>query len=288
MSQILQQLEQQFASEEDTAEKCDLLFKIIRHLYQLDTPAALERARQAYTLAESIHNSEQMMLALHWLSSCYIACSDYSGALSVLERAHMLPDSPGTGEYRAKTEYYLGMVHDRLGNKTVALEMFREALESARAHHNIPSTAAALNAIGNIMAASSRFDKALEAYFEVLRIREELGELNKLSMVCTNIAQVYAGMYSSDQAIVYFSRALEIAGKTGSRVARALPLLGLGDVYKDCRQYEQAFGCLREAQELFTALGDRDGVAQVFNSLGNLHESLSEPDNALDCYRQAL
>ncbi len=292
MSDTVYQLERQFLSAEQTEEQVLLLYETGVNLFQSNPSAALEQVEQAYALAESIDSREQMARAMLWIGRCRIACSDYSGALSALASARELldelPDCPDIDKYRIKARSFLGMVYDRLGQRELALALFRESLEAARASGQAHLTASALNSIGNMMLASSRCDKAIEAYSQALVIWNEKEHPHEVALVVNNIAHVYAKIGDTKQSIAYFLRGIDLAKRTNARVEEAYGWLGLNEAYKDCNQYEQALDCLYEAEKLFTAFGDKDGVAHVLVSIGGIHLSLSKPDDAMIYFRQAL
>ncbi len=89
--------------------------------------------------------------------------------------------------------------------------------------------------------------QALETYFSLLEIVEEIGEEKQIGGISTDIAGIYVKLNNLTKAEIFFEKASEIYEQISFKAGQMLVLNNLGAVYLKRNNYSKVLGCYDKA-----------------------------------------
>jgi len=150
-----------------------------------------------------------------------------------------------------------------------------------------------LNNLGYTFQRSANIGKALEAYIESLRIREEERDTTGVSVALNNIGAIYHEIGDYENAMSYYGQSFKLLTKSTDVSSRMHKLVNMADVSNDMGQYEVALNYLKSVfRECSAGCDDRDvafahhirGVAYM--NTGRLKEAEQEYLTALGMWQK--
>ncbi|NLO19261.1 MAG: sensor histidine kinase [Ignavibacteria bacterium] len=191
-----------------------------------------------------------------------------------------------------------------------------------------PGLANALRLLGNVYSMSGIYPKALEAYFESLRLVEELKDSNSIARIYNNIGLIYIEQVNYEKSLDYFNRAIEVERKIKDSILIVSTMnnlgivlsnidsleqaekvfkeallfaeknedivnitgitLNLGDLYTKMNKFDDAVSCINAALAAFNEMGDLNMVASCYNQLGVAHKKVKKTKEAVEFFNTAL
>ena len=171
----------------------------------------------------------------------------------------------------------LGVVQQRQGNHEEALTLFRQSLDAATATKVVDVEIAALEGIGVVLTAQSRFDDALKALDKGLVIARETQDKMRQTELLWRTAQTYHQMQDYARAEQLAQEAVVLARAMHLPKLTFLATATLGDVYAANNKTELAIKTLKDSIDQLETLRDRvagreEGLQLFFeNKLGPYH-----------------
>lgn len=152
---------------------------------------------------------------------------------------------------------------------------------------------ATLRRLGTVLRDKSRFDEALHAHEQALRLAQAAGDTIETVRALNDIGTDYRRLGMLDAAQEYHYRALATSRECGDTSALAqknfvTSLNGLGNVYLTMGNYAQADSALRRALKGEQKLRSDVGMAINYANLGYVFEQRGMADSAWACYRMSL
>jgi CHAT domain-containing protein len=245
-----------------------------------------------------------------------------------LERAEDLFRQAGDKAWQAATLVVLGRLTNDLGDKTAAIELYKQTLPLFRELREPTGEVAALNNIAAAYITLGENHLALKHFQQALPLTRELGDKIMEATVLSNLGSVYSVLNDHATALKYYEQSLPLVRSTGDKQQEAATLSNigasnskLGEHQTALKYYEQALAVTRlikdqrseasvlnnianeqsslgnklkaieidtEALSLLRTVGDREGEAATLNNLGTEYFELGEPHKALEKFIQAL
>jgi tetratricopeptide (TPR) repeat protein len=140
----------------------------------------------------------------------------------------------------------------------------------------------------------ANYEKALDFYFQALKVGEEQKDDAQILLSLNNIGAVYKKLHNTEKALLHFQRALRMSEASKDEPSTAQALSNLGAVYEDNKQfaearqnYQRALSIYQETKSLPTQ-AKLQNQAKVLNNLGDLMRKQASYDQALDYHSQSL
>lgn len=140
----------------------------------------------------------------------------------------------------------------------------------------------AINNEGFIYYNKGNVPKALEAFSKCLKLREETGDKEGISLSLNNIGNIYLDQGEDNIALDYFTRSLKIAEETGNKIRIASGLASLGFLYEGKGELRKALSYLEKGMKYDEASGNKDGIGNSLHNIGMIYFDLGETDKALE------
>ncbi|XP_078605274.1 uncharacterized protein LOC144878509 isoform X2 [Branchiostoma floridae x Branchiostoma japonicum] len=258
--------------------------------------------------AESLTEDCLLDTSARTRSLILLRLSQYQEAIALLEEEIQQVE---TKHSTLDVTHHLGVCHYNLGNayrgegdQHKAMKHYQQALALWRNDSKGDSEyiATALHALGHINHMFDRFDQALEAYGEALKLRKCLSEKDDsdcefIAHTLHGMASVYKDMGDYNTALDLESQALEAAQKMyglhRAHSETATYLSGMGSIHREMANFKEARRCFQESLRMFKSVVGENvahpSIAAQLTALANLDKQ-SQWSN-FDCvskYYQAL
>ena len=213
----------------------------------------------------------------------YTAMKYFTVALELVKRSKLF-----SGLDEANANFYMGIVHQDLGDSLQAREYYERELAIRRKNQgrNHVDVAVTYGNLGNVHLDLGELKRAKGHYGQALGIiMEKLGP-NHIHAESTynNLGKVHLGLGNLKQAKEYYCRALTIRlGELGLEHVHVAATYGsLGNVYRKLDKLEEAKECYNCALAIrLKKLGpEHVDVATTYNNLGIVHLMSGVPEQA--------
>ena len=174
------------------------------------------------------------------------------------------------------------------GRYNEALDAFNEALKLATAQGKEDKKAWALMSIGIVYWNLSQYQKALEYDQQALAIYRRTKDVKGEGSALGNIGIVHDLLGQYEKALEYYQQALAIQRKMGNVDGEGADLCNIGVVYQELGQYEKALDYHQQALKIFKKIGDVTFEGNVLTNIGIVYRNLGQHEKALEYYQQSL
>ncbi len=181
----------------------------------------------------------------------------------------------------------LGNCHFKLGQYDKALEYQRLAEDIARKTGALSFLGRTMNSISAILLKLGRFEEALEAGQQAMKVKEQINE--NIDGCLTNLGIICKNWNNTERALEYFHMALEAFRDRGDRSNMAMLYNNIGNLCLDAEDYENALSHFNQALSLWRELHDKAGTMSALSNIGITCMQLPESsDKAESCLAEAL
>ncbi|HSM51818.1 MAG TPA: diguanylate cyclase [Thermoanaerobaculia bacterium] len=168
---------------------------------------------------------------------------------------------------RRELQFALGGVLYDLGRTGEAALAHRNAAGLARALGERRAETTALLGLAVAQFVLGRYDEALQAALDALRIADEEGFDSQGARACHLAGMVHRNLGRREEALAFFRRSGELARAGGSKSQLVRALNEEGNVLHQLGDDDTAVARKREALELARAAGDEPGISDCLNDL---------------------
>ena len=191
----------------------------------------------------------------------------------------------------------IGVLHYVMptGDDDIALDALQTSLQQrltllAEDHIDVGTTC---NNLGRLLFQLGKYDLAMEAYCDALRIRRKY-QRDSIDVAATlfNCGQLYHNLEYRDRALSLFHEFLKIAKIHFGEFHRDICIVTtcIGQIFLEKKEYEKALKSFQHALRIgYVALGPAHSeVAITLNKMGNLYYETGNLESALKAYHQGL
>ena len=203
------------------------------------------------------HDSQKVIHYLH-LGDLY-QFTRQDTALYYYHKALNLAKDSGWHSLTGQSYNYIGILHLCQSEYDHAVRYLKASLSSKRQVNDTGGIANIYNNLGIIYKNRGRYEKALEAFQNVIKLRDQLS------------ATISDSTFSKDNL-------QKIAHAHNNR----------GNVYYQFGNYREAVTSYRNSLAFYNKINDQKGIAACYNNIGNVFEEQENYDRALDYYHRAL
>jgi tetratricopeptide (TPR) repeat protein len=178
-----------------------------------------------------------------------------------------------------------------MGQNDQAVRLFEASLKTVQGMQNETgkmAQMAALNNLGNVYHAISRYPEALKAYQERARLAQDWGDKRGEAAALNNIGDVPRLTGSDAAAREVIEKSLKIAQTAGNQVAEAVTWTSLGRVHQATVRYGDALEAYHAALRIAEPIGAIDTVFRVHNHIGDVYYVQKQWQPAAEAYRQSI
>lgn len=180
----------------------------------------------------------------------------------------------------------MGMYDSAIAYGEKAIEMSKniesKTIDQKSKYSAKRSHANALNNIGLALANLSEYNKALEKYFESLKIREKMGEKRGIAGSYNNIGNIYLYQKQNKKALGYYQDALKVNQSINNKKWMAINYNNIGFVYADEKQWDKALENFLIALKINEELKDDIGLSVSHINLADYYRHKASADSKIN------
>ncbi len=263
-----------------------LLFSIIIHL-----KAGAQNQEVVDSLAALINSAPNDTLRIRYT---YDLAWHYRN--SDPEKFHQLTKEALNASLKKKYQFGIakgyilnGIMNTIQGNFEQAEKDYLECKKVREQMHDTLGVAAVLNNIGANHLSLGNLQKALDYFFQSLRIEETYsGSAQHIAQSYVNIGDVYLAMKDYDKAIEYFSKYMEVNKGLGNIYSVPEVFANLGNAWQMKGDLEKAFFYFTEGINVCHVTGNLNTEAACLAGLGAYYSLKEMGDTALVYFKKAI
>ncbi|MEM8566336.1 MAG: tetratricopeptide repeat protein [Bacteroidota bacterium] len=170
----------------------------------------------------------------------------------------------------------LGLIHGHLGKYTKALELYFQSLKIFEEFSNRQYVGKVLNSIGMVYKKQGDYDNALTYYNKALTIQSGLNNLNSVGNALKNIGDVYLSLHEYEKSIEYYDKAAGIFEELGIKKNIGNAHLNRGEALTGLNKNLQAISEYELALSFYSEIGDEEGKSYAFLDKGLSYSTLGD------------
>jgi serine phosphatase RsbU (regulator of sigma subunit)/Tfp pilus assembly protein PilF len=182
----------------------------------------------------------------------------------------------------------IGYVQNYKGQIKEALETNSKSLKLAEEFGNKQDVSICLNNIASILRGQKKYKEALEYHFKNLKTEQEIGSELGMSDVYSNIGGIYIELGKLNEALKYNSQALKIREKTSDKRRISEATHNVGVVYEGLKKFDIALDYFEKSLKIDEEISNLEGVAYTLNSIGTVYLKQGLIDKSLEYFLQSF
>ncbi|MDB5199292.1 MAG: hypothetical protein JWO92_1255 [Chitinophagaceae bacterium] len=201
-------------------------------------------------------------------------------ALAISRQSLFLAEKIKYIEGQSKSLGIIAGTFIKIGNYPRALEYYFEKLKLEEKRDNPGNLASVLMNIGAVYVYQEEYSKALYYYYKSDSIIRGRKIEDLKYYSLQNLGDVYDKLNVSDSSYIYFTKALVIAKDSGNIDFMGASMTGLGHSYQEKENFPLSLFNYRSAISYLQAANDDDLLCEATLGLANLYQKLNRYDSA--------
>jgi serine phosphatase RsbU (regulator of sigma subunit)/Tfp pilus assembly protein PilF len=298
---LVDSLKNRLGQTSSEVERCHLYLRLGELIYMHDPDSAIVYWRKAKSLAIKIldENNEKKIVADTLIKRYLATISNNMGyiyyqrgqvdkALRNFNMAVTLFYECNDSARAARTLGNIAAIEYRQGNPKKALSDYQKCLAIKQHFGNQTEIAITLGNIGSIYHNLGDIRKALEYNDKALRIKEKIGNKKSIASTLNNMGSLYMSQEDYKKALEYFNKSLTLRQDINDKLGMSYSLSNIGSVYRTLKDYEQALHYYAQSLALRKEIDYKKGVAQLLNNIGSIYMEEDSLGKALKQFEQSL
>ncbi len=256
-----------------------------------NTPAARSEAinkfQQAQALWQAAKDNGNEAWALYILAYTLNVHEDYQKAFETAEQGLRVARSAGVRATEAYLLDEIGRSYDYRGERSKALEFFKQALP-LRSEADPEGLAHTLSNLGAAYAWIGDNAKALTYMERAATLMKEVGDARKESSILGNICVIQRDLGQYRKALDACEQAVKMKREIGDQNGQATGLNNTANIVAGLGDYQKALDFYNQALSVHKLAGDRHGEGVVLNNIAWAYANIGENEKAIEIYNQAL
>jgi signal transduction histidine kinase len=287
----LDSLKQQLKKAGIDTNRVNLLNLIAAEIRTSRPDSSLALATKALELSEKLNFEKGIASAKSVMAICFQNSGDYAKAINYdLEALEIFRKlcPPDGGQKAASILGNIGIIYVDQANYPKAMEYYFQSLKLAEKTGNKPAEAGALSNIGVVYFSQKKYEQALDYFSRSLKKKEAAGNKAGTMTTLNNIGNVYTGQEQYAKALEFYSKSLQIARELKNEKMIAIDLINMGVVYKEMQEYNKALEFYNEANVLNKKLHNTRSVAAALGNIGVLYQRIKNYAKAEEYLKSAI
>ena len=212
-------------------------------------------------------------------------------AIKILDTSKL--DSTGKARYeilniKAQSLNNIGAVFYNKGEVNKAIDYYYEGLKLREASADKMGIAESLNNLGLVYKSQGNIEKAIENYQRSLKLYEEVKYLKGQATAIGNIGVLYASENKNDTALEYLFRGLKLQESTGNKRGIAEMQNNIGTILLKQNKSGEALKYCTKSLDVLTEIGDKEDIAKTLYIIAQIEFSNNNYAKAIEYGNKAL
>ena len=214
--------------------------------------------------------------------------SDKTNALNYAQKLLSEANNVKKNKWIAQGYNDIGLIYLGNGDFKNAQIVIEKSLQIREKLGNKLDIASSKSKLANIYIEQTQYLKAIKLYNDIIKIYEELNNLNYLAYTYNNIAQVYNNLSDFNKSIYYLKKAEELELNINDDYARANTLAVLASNYSELDKLDSSEKYYILAKSLFKKTNSLGLYATTCNNLGRVYRLNNQTEKGISCYLEAI
>ena len=247
-------------------------------------PKALEHFAQALDLMDAKAHPDLFLIVINNLALTNFYAGNYDQALAIYQRALEFAQRFQEDSYRARSYFGIGITQYALGDRRLAGQFLRLALDVWKGELDVRGRTSALRALAVLEFEEKHFDEAIRLNLEALGLATSAGARARIQV---KIAASHEAMGHRAQALEMLAPIIDAPPddnalvQADARLERGRIRLSAGDLANAYTDLERALAVFRVLQSLSGEFDSRVALARVHARSGRGTQALQMITSAL-------
>jgi tetratricopeptide (TPR) repeat protein len=201
------------------------------------------------------------------LGSCHYHLGNYSLALKLYDQALTVAQNTGNREAKSVILGRLGLCYAELGDAHRAADFYKQAIAAAQDAGDAMGVSAHLGNLGLCFVTFGEFDQAIALHDKALATAKAVGDRHYVTNHLVNLGLCHAALGRPEHAIGLYEQAFSSAEQIGFRLGQAVCLDYRGVCTADLGDWPSAAGFHRRAIEIADRIGSAPVQAEARHNL---------------------
>lgn len=245
---------------------------------------------KSYQYALQTNNIELVTQALTEIGSSYYYESNYEQALKYYEASKAAAKARGARDIYAKNISNIANIYYAQAKYDTAIYFFRQtaAVQDSLRNNKSIDYAITLQNLGNAYQSLNNFPRALDYFFQSLKISESTGDSVGVAYLTGNIGVTYIYQGETDLGLQYLFRSKSTKEQLGMKRSLTYTYYNIGWTYTTLKDYEESERYMKIALEIAKATNVTGQIAYSHAGLGEIYFDLEQYDRAKLHFDSAL
>ncbi|MFQ5449767.1 MAG: CHAT domain-containing protein [Nitrospinaceae bacterium] len=218
----------------------------------------------------------------------YLRLNQYSEARKYFQQAYDLFEAQGYPEQIVETLLELGLVSEKEGDFTQALNYYGKAQSLATDGDFRQGLSKALLYQANSHWYQGNYQKAFRFQKESLKIAQAAGDKRQQAFIYNTLGLIYWTLNDSPRALTHLNHSLELAKEVQSPLDIATAYNNIGLVHRKDKRYEKSIEFFKKALEKDIELKSKWGQGYTHRNMGMSYLRMGKTDEAETHIKQAV
>ena len=282
-------LKKELQAAESDSQKADALLRIVstfNYLGYYDSSAHFLAETQQFITQRKLNDFQADVLIAE--ASLLKESNQLDQAESLLADIMRLPDAKQRSEIMARALNILGQIMHIKGNYAEAIQAFKDARNLYAGMEDSLKVAGLEQNLAVVLGGMGLADRAVEHYFNSLRIVERLGSKQNRAILLNNIGRSLDELGDNEAAIRYLTQAIEISKEIGDRSTLSMAYLNLAILHSKLEDYQLCLFYLQLAEDNLPIPPPVSRLARVYYNRGHTYAMINDFENAALHYYTCL
>lgn len=270
------------------AEKIDLLNSIASHYLEKDNRLSIQYSSEANQLAQKSNDLKGQAESLLCLGKAGYFSLDFIGAIENLADAAYIYEALGDKKNVVSALTYTGMSQFSLGDNTRALDSFFQALKLGREAHENESERVVLMQIGLVYLSNRETELALEYMNKSYELILPNGNTRELASITGNMGNIYLQLRDFQKTMECYLKCKEIFEELRRPLEIGRAYLNIGVTLATFGKFHEGLEYAEKCLETFTKLDRKDLICNTLSTIGSIYYDLKDNAKALEYFLKAL
>jgi tetratricopeptide (TPR) repeat protein len=232
------------------------------------------------TLLKAPKDDTTKVTILSNLSKDYMYLDDFINAIEYSNESKILSERMGYKKGLVIALSDLGLIYKRFGQIEKALDSYFNALKISEGIKDKEHASIILNNIGVIYETQGSLEKALEFNTKAMKIMEEIGDEKSIGRLLINQGSVNLKIGNTQEAFMQFNKSYSLAEKNKNIKLLGIALASIGNYYKSIGNNSEAVNYFKKAHDEFKKVNNNRGISNILGYMSEISFNNKEYKNA--------
>lgn len=280
-------LEHLLTTVQEEDRRLELLIEVSRKLEVQDPAQGLVYGNEAYEIASRKKDTIALIDILNGRAICNLHMGYLEQAETEWRKSFSFALIKKQKKRAGIQLVNLGNLHDSRGNLDSATYYNEKALEFYYGVGDALDSAIVYNNLGIVLERLGNYSKAIEYYIHAKKAFDKAAREDYMSAMLVNIGNIYMLQNEPEEALTHYRQSLSLKKKVHDRYGEGIVYNSLGTFYAKKKNQDSSIYYFKQSLNIKEEMQDTLGLIEAFIGLGNNYGQHGEPELALQYHERA-